>query len=343
MTNSAAPPTESERGANAQESLSQLLAKILDQLSLSAWLPAGVVVAIGVVYGSLRMVGGDAGRTVSLIASIGWTTLFLLIGSVVLMTMVTQAFEFEAIRLLEGYWGAGRTRSLLCDAGCTFHTWRRRRLRARRDSLERRAFAVARLTMLERGVPRHIVNILEADITGDDNGIGTDEEQTAARYLGWHSFARPAAVRRLSALDVRLLEYPSEDHRVLPTRLGNTLRSFEERAHDPKSGSLEGMVVRVFHQLPLAIQSEHDQYRTRLDLYCSMVIVFLLASAAAYPVLGWSDWRVPAVAVAVGLGLALLSYRAAIASARPYGIVLETIGRYVQTRPDLHTRAASPG
>jgi hypothetical protein len=43
--------------------------------------------------------------------------LVLLLGAVVLTTVLTQAFEFEAIRSFEGYRGPSRTAKLLADWG----------------------------------------------------------------------------------------------------------------------------------------------------------------------------------------------------------------------------------
>jgi len=146
-----------------------------------------------------------------------------------------------------------------------------------------------------------------------------------ARKVDWRQFARPPDIRRLTDLSNRLQEYPPLDYRVLPTRLGNTLRVSEEVLHDPSRGSMEGMILRVYDELPPSLQNEHDRYRGRLDLYCSMVVVFVLAAVAAGPVLFRGDWKPPVVAFGVALSLAWVCYRAAIASARMYGTVLETV------------------
>src|SRR6185437_10040384 len=90
-----------------QESLSQLVARILDQLSVSAWLPAAILVATLLIAGSIRSAGGDFHAALTSIVSMNAASLILLTGAVILATTLTQAFEFEAIRLLEGYWGPG--------------------------------------------------------------------------------------------------------------------------------------------------------------------------------------------------------------------------------------------
>jgi hypothetical protein len=46
-------------------------------------------------------------------------------------------------------------------------------------------------------------------------------------------------------------------------------------------GSVETMVQELFDDLPFSLRVEHDEQRTRLDLYCSMVFVIALTTAIA--------------------------------------------------------------
>ena len=98
----AQPAAESLPAGSPQESLSQLIARILDQLSVSAWLPAAALVFSLLFLGTLH-VKKDVSKTIHDITRINAASLALLVGGVVITTMLTQAFEFEAIRLLEGY------------------------------------------------------------------------------------------------------------------------------------------------------------------------------------------------------------------------------------------------
>ena len=179
--------------------------------------------------------------------------------------------------------------------------------------------------MLSRGIDRKYVDILEGLRTGNPSSGATSEEVTAAKSLDWFSFADAGDARRLARLERVLDEYPMDDYRILPTRLGNTIRAYEDQVHDPKEGQLEGFVLRIYHQLPVPLQIEHDQYRTRLDLYCSLSFVMVVAAAAAIPLL--SPLGSASVAGVCGtlLLVAVLSYRAAVASARGYGTALVTI------------------
>ena len=94
------------------------------------------------------------------------------------------------------------------------------------------------------------------------------------------------------------------------------------------------MVLRDFHRLPIHMQSQHDDHRSRLDLYCSMLVIAaisLVSAVVAFAELGWT-YIISATLAALLLGL--LVYRAIIASARAYGSILVTIGDWLRTEAD---------
>lgn len=242
------------------------------------------------------------------------------------------AFEFEAIRMLEGYWGAGRLRTAVAEWRSGRHLRRRNRLRAVRDTASRDAFRYAREEMVGRGVERPVINVIEDRRANRDLSYASGEDLRKAKMLNWLDYAPTKQRRRLDAAVAALRYYPRADQRILPTRLGNTLRAYEERVHDMGIGPLEAYVQRVFHELPASLQLEHDQFRSRLDLYCALVLVFL--AIGAFGVLVLSDQKANIVVItALSAGaLAWLSYRAAVASARGYGGVLVTIARIAGRR-----------
>ncbi|MGH4008919.1 MAG: hypothetical protein ACRDTH_12320 [Pseudonocardiaceae bacterium] len=315
--------------AKSRESLSQFVARVLDQLSISAWLPAGALVAILLLFGELRANAGDLGDALADIGDLPGGGLVLLLIGVVLGTMVTQAFEFEAIRVLEGYWGVGLLGRSLGDLGASWHRRRRNGVQRRYSRIEDEAFGAARQAMLRKEVPAAVVDVLERDRAGLPHDA--DPALVAkAHSIGWRSYGPPTKVRWLDDLTIRMKEYPAADHRVLPTRLGNVLRASEDRCFQHRTGALETAVIEVFNDLPSALQSEHDQHRSRLELYCSMVFVLVAAAVCAYPVLRNHGWQ---VATALAVGSAFLSYRAAVASAKKYGLVLEAIAAVTAGRP----------
>lgn len=49
---------------------------------------------------------------VSCVHGVSFSSVLLLVGAVILATTLTQAFEFGAIRMLEGYWVLGTSEPL---------------------------------------------------------------------------------------------------------------------------------------------------------------------------------------------------------------------------------------
>jgi hypothetical protein len=319
-----------EPGSRGAESLTQLLARILNQLSVSAWLPAATVVFIVLLYSNLRTHGDDPVQALQAISSLGWGSLILVVGAIVLVTVLTQAFGYEAIQLLEGYWGSGWIGSACVRLGCSWHRYQRGRLDKKLAKARRNAFEHARQALMSLEEFRWAVPILESSMYKYPYpDWATTDQIEKAETVSWQNESRPGDVHRMERLArQRITSYPSDAYRLMPTRLGNILRASEDRYHDPGSGSLEGSIQRVFHLLPSTMQSDHDEIRTRLDLYCTMAFVFLGAALAAVLVLKWSE--AAPMAALICLCLAFFSYRAAITSARSYGTMLETIADFTK-------------
>jgi hypothetical protein len=126
--------------------------------------------------------------------------------------------------------------------------------------------------------------------------------------------------RSLAAWKLRAL-YPPESVDLLPTRLGNVLRSAEVRAG--RRYGLDAVVVwpRLFPLLPERLTEVLDDARQQLDVASRFCVMFV-AAALVSAVLLASHGAWLAVA-AVALVLAALSYRAAVAAALAYGVALE--------------------
>ena len=130
-------------------------------------------------------------------------------------------------------------------------------------------------------------------------------------------------MRRLDAVEIRIDGFP-RDHRLLPTTLGNTLRSIEDSLVESGVQDLEGFIIRRWDAMSAGLRQEHDQYRTRLDMYCTLVFVFgALAVLAPALITHGRDHLVVTVTTCVAYALmSCVSYTAAVASARGYGVVL---------------------
>jgi hypothetical protein len=128
--------------------------------------------------------------------------------------------------------------------------------------------------------------------------------------------AQDKVVQRLAR---RRLEsgYPSDEERLLPTRLGNALRAFEDQAG--QRYGLETVVVfpRLTPYLSDPVRAALDDLRDQLDIAARLCITLLLAtviSAALLLTHGW--WLALPAAIAL---LAWVAYRSAIQAAIAYG------------------------
>lgn len=332
-----------DSGSSSQklgEGLSQFLGKVLDQLSLSAWMPATMLVGNIALLTQLHSQHNlDLGSALISLTERPLGIIIVLLFSVVLAAIVTQAFQFEAIRLFEGYWGAGRTRSLVAGWRVRRHVKKVRRLEVQRAQQLIDAYRGAREKMLDLLPDLTPVNELQAILAAQ---IPNDEKVTKIGKADlarlWSRHCPAERMRRLDALDSKLQLYP-KDHRILPTRLGNTLRSYEDRIRDP-GGDLQGFVLRIYSTISPDLKIQHDQFRTRLDMYCSLVFVFLVLAILGPLLLASTSPQIltnSAGALLLYASLGVVSYGAAITSARGYGSALLVINEERRRAKELHS------
>lgn len=310
------------------EGLSQFIGKVLDQLSLSAWLPATMLVGCGAVLIQLRAQGNfDFGAAIIALTAKPLGILVVLLFALVLATMVSQAFSFSAIRFLEGYW-AGPLIALGIYTVLVRHKVRKRRkLDERLEKRTKLAFAQAQLNMRAQKVPRYIVRIIEEteDPDDDDGNEWTSEQLADAEKVVWQTYCSPDALGRISHITEAMAEYP-ELHRIMPTRLGNVLRATEDVLSNDGT-DIQGLVLRLGDSIPSRLRLHHDQFRTRLDMYCTLVFIHIILAALTVVLL--VPARNPGIGVAtvtaVFIVLAVTSYSAAVASARGYCATLRAI------------------
>lgn len=261
----------------------------------------------------------------------------MLVGAVVILTTVTQAFEFGSIRILEGYWGFGRTRQWLADRFAHRFVVRQAEARKVRSDLVYAAFDTSRADFARAVSDMTIVNFVEADILDcDAKPVLTTEKERELDEVDWRVYASAGALRRLGEHE-RLVRLLPDRHRVMPTRLGNTLRSCEDRANQEIDGSVQGMIHRTYQRLPLHLRVEIDQFRNRLGLYASLVatmwILMILSAVVVMPV----NLLTGSLLVAAGFILVGTFYRATVSSAEAYGVLLEEVAA-LSSRGELSGR-----
>lgn len=121
--------------------LSPFIARILGQLSLSAWLPAGLLTLALTLLIQFRALGViDLSKAVNALTKDKGTLLILTVPVLISVTLITQAFSFEAIRTLEGYWYRPVLGTLARSVLTRWHLRRKKRLHAKRLKASHKAF-----------------------------------------------------------------------------------------------------------------------------------------------------------------------------------------------------------
>lgn len=314
-------------GVGPGTGLSQFLTRILDQLSPSAWLPAIMVVAnVALLLQLYSQRNLDIGHAVLELTKEPIGILIVLVMAIIVTSVVTQAFAFSVIRVLEGYWGSIAVLTFWSSLRTRRHVARVARLRGRYKRDERDAFAEAKDHMRRSDVPWEIAEILERRLWGIPVDTYDPDLVARADRIGWRRYAPPQLLHKLDAIHSLLEEYPLE-HRIMPTKLGNTLRSHEDRLVRDPDEPLEEFVLRRYAAMDADLHVQHRRSRSQLDIYSLLTLIFaffaILSLAALIPSTG--DVAGAVVFGAVYLLLSVVSYRAAIACARSYASVLRAI------------------
>ncbi|MDR2986151.1 MAG: hypothetical protein LBV34_15050 [Nocardiopsaceae bacterium] len=332
--------------AKPTESLSQFVARVLSQLSLSAWIPSAALVLLldltaelGAQLDAKRQGPLAAlGNTFAKMSTISIGSAVLLVLAIVVLTMVTQAFSFQAIQVLEGYWGTRRPANWFGHRRCDKHRRTRGLLTESQKELTKAAWRGAEEHLereqearVERGQPvlftPDMVAVIKARVLDRRVTVSLrpKEDKVASAFVEvWEWHAPAELLRRRANVDRRLADYPS-DERMLPTRLGNILRAHEDLIRRIR---IRSFVQELFADLPPTMQAEHDEQRTRLDLYCSMVFVLGSAGLIAVARFAAHHWPYALFSATVTVAGMRIMYGAALATARAYGNLLLTIRDY---------------
>jgi len=335
----AAQSGSSSSDQKLEEGLSQFLGKVLDQLSISAWMPAAMLVgnvSILVQLHSQKNINIASALTSLTDRPLG--LIIILLFSVVLATIVTQAFQYEFIRILEGYWGSGRTRSAIAGWRVRHHVKKKHSLDAARQMQFVAAYKKARDRMIQTVTRLEDIGDLQLILTSqltDTEKVRTIKRAPAA--VLWSKHCPAENLRRIEALELRIKLYPKQS-RILPTRLGNTIRSSEDGIRGLGGGSLQGFIMRNQSSISTNLMVQHDQFRNRLDMYGSLVLAFLFLAVFGSMQLASNPTRFLSHslgAILLYVILAAVSYEAAVTSAKGYGLVLLEIDSQLKRGKDI--------
>jgi hypothetical protein len=312
--------------------LSHLAGRVLEQLSLASWLPAAMLVGnLAVLIQLHAQDSTQVGDALTTLTKSALGAVITLAFALVLAAIVTQAFEFELIRLLEGYVASVRGPvPRLVGRRIRRHTRKRQDLDKALLEGSHAAFLRAKTAMMRLpGYSQALLDAIERDVVGTSHPPGTRQVLIAeAAGTDWIQHVSSDTLYALDALDARLAAYPAA-HRVLPTRLGNVMRSAEDRVTLSQDENLEGYVLRHHASLPENLRNEHHDYRTRLDMYTGLTLIFFVLAGSAGGLLAFAHWWVPSTVATAYMFFGWISYEATIASARGYGDVLQEIDAFV--------------
>ena len=316
---SPSPPSDSDAAASPS-GVSAFIAQVLDQLTLSAWLPAALLTASVAILLQFR-----SDRSANILTAVRALTadpvrvLVLIVPLLVIATVVTQAFSFEAITTLEGYWRRSGPANLARTLMIRRHVRRKKAIEKRRKQASEKAFYTAEPRMLREGISFPIVNAMKAQALELKDPPLTDEERNKLDKMDWQKWSDAWLISKIEHLSKEGDAYPLDTYRVLPTRLGNLMRATEDQLKHT-DGDVQGFALRRYAMAPRLVQKEHDQFRNRLEMYCTLVFV----SASLFiltPIIMLGTGIDFAAIVITGGGFAALSeasYLAAIASAAGY-------------------------
>lgn len=121
----------------------------------------------------------------------------------------------------------------------------------------------------------------------------------------------------------------------MPTRLGNVLRRAEDDAerlrHQEDRSDIQVSFFETMHLIPADLMAQHDLYRSRLDLYCTMWFVSL--GLAVFGLITTVNNDIDLAVVPLLLLGASASYWAALGAADALGQVLRAAANVVRTTP----------
>jgi len=306
--------------------LSGFLSRILEQLSITSWLPAAMLTANASLLLLFRKQGRvDVTAAVATLTSQPWGLLIGWLLLLVLVATVTQAFERQAIFALEGDWP---TTGPIGVARRGLVTWQRARRRKLTDELGATHRAIvdqvlthpdnARTSRFADDDRREVLDLL---VSGRSPFGQDDDLIVEIHALNWQERCDPHALAHLDRIRRALEEFPAAE-RILPTKLGTLLAVVYDRL---EAGKMDRDVfVLRRDELPAALVASHDSARGHLNMYATLVFAFV-GLAVATPFALWPDETRSASTVPVSdmlvltttyLALAWLCYTAAVRAGR---------------------------
>jgi hypothetical protein len=226
------------------------------------------------------------------------------------VAIILHPLQFVTTQLLEGYWGTSPL-GLAAMKVRILHHRRRQRDLVSRAGASQRAWHDCGTEMLKN----------DGEWQDDPEA---DEEAIEARLqseVGDPLMLNLIADQELSGQADR--NYPDDPNRIMPTRLGNALRRFEDGAGE--SYGLKAVVIAP--HLHLVAPPGHLEYlidsRQEMDSAIRLCTVGLIASALTVGCMLahglWLLWTL------VPYSIGYLAYKGAVSAAQSYGVVIKSV------------------
>ncbi|WP_206797311.1 hypothetical protein [Amycolatopsis sp. MtRt-6] len=287
---------------------------VVPALFLTAWTTALVTSDAWKAAPDLRLM-------VHRLAGINLAGAVWLVLTTTMFALFLHPLQLGMTRLLEGYWGSSWLSRILLRRAITHHRKRRSKLHRRYAKLAAARDEILLGQLVARYEEKRAKNKKHQ---GDPRSWAPDRLEQA--LTGQLADDKAHAVTGLhaasAAADIAFDRYP-EASRVMPTRLGNALRSGEDTI-----GSQYGLdAILTAPHVALIAPPEHVGYlqdaRQQLDTAVRLCVVALIVTAETAACLLLDGWWL-FVALAPYL-LAWIAYRSSVAAADHYMAIVGTV------------------
>jgi len=301
--------------------------RLLQELTLNAWIAALLFTASAAFLLQFRYQRSvNVSDALQELSARPIQTFIIMVLALIIVTIMTQVFSVDSIRVLEGYWGGRGLPGFVGRLMIQRHEHRRAVIinRLRKASEEALKAAMPQI-ILENDVPGSVVGALEAMVLGKAMPPLADEEREQLMSIHWRDWCDSWRLAKIDSLTADEMEYPAFS-RIMPTKLGNVLRATEDKLR--YSHDLSSFVLRRRGMLSRRAEKQRDQFRNRLELYCTLVFVSVSLVFLA-PIMLLGRISVGSIVIISGFFAALgaASYHAAMASARGYCATLRQMYR----------------